>query len=233
MAARNKTILITGASRGIGHALARAALEQGWNVIATARRAGDEKLAALKAAYPGSLRTEELEVTDAESVARLGRALAEEAVDVLVNNAGVMGPEKQSALDMDFGGFARALEVNTLAPLRVSQALLPALRRAGGAKVVNISSIMGSLSLAKPDHIAYRASKAALNMVMRGLAADLAPENIAVFLVHPGWVRTDMGGPNADIDVKTSAEGILKAVAARGVGETGTFFDYRGEAISW
>jgi NAD(P)-dependent dehydrogenase (short-subunit alcohol dehydrogenase family) len=117
--------------------------------------------------------------------------------------------------------------------LRVTQALLPALQRAKAAKIITITSKMGSLSYAPSDHIAYRASKAAVNKVMQCVATDLKPKGIAVAVVHPGWVRTDMGGASADIDVGTSAKGIVSVINNLSLATTGQFWNYDGSAIQW
>ena len=227
-------VLITGCNRGIGLALARLALARGDQVIATCREPGTAaQLQALSAPHPGQIEILPLDVTDAASVRALAARLGRRPVKLLVNNAGVIGPARQSTLDMDFDGFAATLAVNTLAPLRLAQALLPNLQAAGGAKIATITSGMGSMSYARSDRIAYRASKAAVNKVMQGLATDLKPLGIAVLLLHPGWVKTDMGGAGADISVEDSARGILAQVDALTLASSGGFVDYAGRVMSW
>jgi NAD(P)-dependent dehydrogenase (short-subunit alcohol dehydrogenase family) len=218
-------IVITGANRGIGLELARHYAEQGAGVI-RAMRGADTADAPIGEALP-------LDVTDAASVAAFAAALGGRPVDLLIANAGVIGPERQSSKDMDFPGFLATLDANVLGPLRVAQALLPNLRKASGAKIAVVSSRMGSMAYAKSDHVAYRASKAAVNKVIQCLATDLAGEGIAVAALHPGWVRTDMGGPGADIDVTTSAQGIRMVLAGLGLGNTGRFWAYDGEELAW
>lgn len=226
-----KTILVTGAARGIGRALAERAAREGFSVVALVRSRPAETPAANVEIVDG------VDVTDAAALARAAEALGGRPVDLLVNNAGIIGPARQSTLDMDFDGFRDTLEVNALAPLRAVQAFLPGLRaardRSGIARIVTVTSAMGRMSYAKSDRIAYRASKAAVNKVMQGLATDLAAEGIAVRLVHPGWVRTDMGGSDADVSVEDSAAGVLTRAIEFGMGETGSFVDYRGETIPW
>jgi len=219
------TIIITGANRGIGLELARQYAEEGHEVI-RAMRGVDQ-------AEPVFGTTMTLDVTDAESVAKFAAALDDKPVDLLVNNAGISGPSPQSALEMDFAGFAQVLDANVLGPLRVTQALLPNLRKADGAKIAVVSSRMGSMAIPQSGHVAYRASKAAVNKVFQCLASELTGEGIAVTMLHPGWVRTDMGGPNADIDVATSAQGIRKVLAGLGMGNTGRFYAYNGEELAW
>jgi len=221
------TIVITGAGRGIGLALARSYVAAGATVIRTVR---DPKASA----EPGLGEVMPLEVADAGSVAALGEALAGRPIDVLVNNAGIIGPQGPSSLDTDFDGFLDTLKVNTLGPLRVTQALLPNLRLSKAApRIAIISSRMGSLSHAKSNDIAYRASKAAVNKIAQALATDLAPEGIAVASIHPGWVRTDMGGAEADIDPVTSAEGVRAVIEELSVANTGRFWNYDGTERAW
>lgn len=219
------TILITGANRGIGLELARQYEAAGDSVIRTMRD--------ISGAGPSIGTVQPLDVTDAASVDALAKALDGQPIDLLINNAGIAGPTRQGSTDMDFDGFAQVLDANVLGPLRLTQALLPNLRKAGGARIAVISSRMGQLATAMTGHVAYRASKAAVNKVFQVLATDLAPEGIAVAMLHPGWVRTDMGGAGADIDVTTSAEGIRKVLAGLDMATTGRFTAYDGEALAW
>jgi len=234
----SKTVLITGANRGIGFSLAEKFLSEGYSVIATARdpaKAAD--LNKLAATYPQHLRIEALDVAQPSTIAALGQKLASVPIDILVNNAGIATPKIRTTVGTDVDSFANMFEINTFGPLRVAQALLESLRQArnasGIAKIATISSAMGSMSRPAPDFISYRASKAAVNKIMQGLATELAPEKIAVYILHPGWVRTDMGGSSADIDVATSANGLYRQITQRGMTETGSFVDYAGETIPW
>ena len=224
------TVFITGASRGIGRGLAEAYLGRGDRVFATARSAAD--LDGLVAAHGDRVVPVVLDVTDGAAVDRLGETV-EGAIDILINNAGIIGPETPDALSMDYGAFARTLEVNAIAPLRIAHALLPRLPRWGGAKIVTVSSQMGMMAYAKSDRIAYRASKAAVNKVMQGLASDLMDEGIAVMLVHPGWVRTDMGGPDADISLEESVRGLVQVIDGLSLASTGSFVAYNGMTVPW
>ncbi|MBB4039270.1 NAD(P)-dependent dehydrogenase (short-subunit alcohol dehydrogenase family) [Microvirga flocculans] len=226
------TYLVTGMGRGIGHELARVLLRRGDRVIGTVR--DEAGIAPEWAAFlaSGQLRLVMLDVRDAASIGKAA-AQIDEPIDVLVNNAGIIGPHRQSTLDMDFEGFLETLDVNTLGPLRIVQAFLPHLRRSKAPRIVTISSRMGSLSHAKSDRIAYRASKAAVNKVMQALATDLQGEGIVAISVHPGWVRTDMGGSGADISVEESAEGLIKLIDRVTLAESGLFFDWTGTQISF
>ena len=226
------TILITGASRGIGLELTRRLSANGHTVLATCRDP-DHAEALRTLAAGGNIEILPLDVADAASVAALAETVGDRTVDVLINNAGIIGRKPQSTTEMDFDGLAEALSVNTLAPLRVAQALLPAIRRSSSGRIVTISSKMGSFSSLPTDRIAYRASKAAVNRIMVALADDLRPDNIAVLVMHPGWVRTDMGGSAADIAVEDSAAGIARVVTGLGMGQSGQFLNYDGSQIPW
>ncbi|MCC5960447.1 MAG: SDR family NAD(P)-dependent oxidoreductase [Rhodobacteraceae bacterium] len=209
-------ILITGAGRGIGRKLALQAMARGWRVSGTVRIAGDAPAGVYEIiadmGHPDSLRA-------------IGPRVR--AVDVLINNAGVIGPARQSTLDMDFDGFAKALAINTLAPLAVAQAVLPQMQ--AGGRILTISSQMAWMGYAKSDRIAYRASKAAVNKVMQGLATDLRDRHIAVALIDPGWVRTDMGGPDAEEDPAAVAGGILDIAQTLDMARTGCFLHWSGK----
>jgi NAD(P)-dependent dehydrogenase (short-subunit alcohol dehydrogenase family) len=221
------TIFITGAGRGIGLELARVYAAAGYHVIASVRSVTQAKSELSFAELI------ELEVTDPTSVAALHEFMKTKTIDVVINNAGIIGPDAQSTTDMNFDGFMKTLEVNTVAPLRIAQALLPALQRATTPKLATISSMMGSLSYASSDRVAYRASKAAANKVVQCLATDFKPMGIAVASLHPGWVRTDMGGTDADIDVKESAAGIKAVMDKLSLATTGRFWNYDGNNLDW
>ena len=206
--------LVTGANRGIGAALVAAARLEGHDVVTHSRTGAGTDIAC--------------DLSDVAAIAGAFGGLGR--IDVLVNNAGIIGPDRQSTLDMDFEGFAETLTINTLAPLAVAQAVLPALRASGQGKIVTVSSQMAWMGYAKSDRIAYRASKAAVNKVMQGLATDLAADRIPVALVDPGWVQTDMGGPNASITVDESCTGLADVVEKAGGGGY-RFVNYKGETI--
>ncbi|MBL6428519.1 MAG: SDR family NAD(P)-dependent oxidoreductase [Maritimibacter sp.] len=206
-------ILVTGANRGIGAALVAAARLEGHDVVTHSRTGAGTDIAC--------------DLSDVSAIAGAFGGLGR--IDVLVNNAGIIGPNRQSTLDMDFEGFAETLTINTLAPLAVAQAVLPALRASGQGKIVTVSSQMAWMGYAKSDRIAYRASKAAVNKVMQGLATDLAADRIPVALVDPGWVQTDMGGPEADVTPDEVATGILGLIERLSMADTGKFFKFTGE----
>ncbi|MEM9575063.1 MAG: SDR family NAD(P)-dependent oxidoreductase, partial [Pseudomonadota bacterium] len=173
------------------------------------------------------------DVTDDHAVAKAASEL-DVALDVLVNNAGIIGYRSANTIDYrNHDVFADVLAINTIAPLRVSQAFLPHLRRSDRPRIITISSQMGMLNYQKSDCIAYRASKSAVNKVMQGIATDLKDEKIAVQMLHPGWVRTDMGGDHADLSVEESASGIADRLENLTIAQTGTFVSYDGSAMPW
>jgi NAD(P)-dependent dehydrogenase (short-subunit alcohol dehydrogenase family) len=229
------TILITGANRGIGFELTRQMTERGESVIATCRAPAEAaELRSLADAHPTTLNIVQLTVTNPASIAAAKASVSQKAIDVLVNNAGIIGPKRQSTLDMDFDGWLETFDVNTLGPLRVLQAFLPNLERSAWPRVLTITSRMGSLTASPAtDRIAYRASKAALNRTMLAVAGDLKSRNIAVAVAHPGWVQTDMGGQMAALTPAASAAGLIEVIDRMTLSNTPRFFDHDGSTISW
>lgn len=224
------SILITGAGRGIGLALTRQYRDAGWRVIACHRK-GSRSLSALDGM---GVSLHELDVTDEAQVAQLAARLAGEPLDVLFNNAGVYGPDNDSFGKLDARGLLETLHVNTVAPLLLAQALMPNLE-AGTRKIIaTLSSRMGSVAdNGSGGHYPYRASKAGLNAALKSLAIDLGPRGYTVMILHPGWVRTDMGGPNGQLSVEESAEGLRQLVERAGRKDNGRFLDVDGHALPW
>ncbi|WP_332686762.1 SDR family oxidoreductase [Bosea sp. (in: a-proteobacteria)] len=230
----SQTWMITGANRGIGLALAMELLRRGDHVVAAARNPWGGALAELAGAHGAALMPLELDVTSDASIAAAKQALAGRPLDVLVNNAGIYGPrDRQSAFEMDFDAWRAVFEVNVYAPLRVAQAFLPNLEAGSGRKLATISSRMGSLGGNPSGALAYRSSKAAVNMAMVVFGNAVRASEIAVLLFHPGWVRTDMGGGGADIPATDSAAGLIETIDASGMAETNSFRTWQGETIPW
>jgi len=223
------TVLITGAARGIGRELARQYVDEGADVIATCR---NEKAATELQTLLGTsdIQTPILDVTDGASVAALARSLGDTRIDILINNAGVLG-EQYSFGTMDYDAWTHAFAVNTMGPMRVTEALSGHL--ADSAKVVAISSQMGSLLRDTSGSYPYRSTKAAVNKVVQLMAHDLRPRGIACITMHPGWVRTDMGGPGAAISPEESASGIRKVIGELAISQTGSFIQWNGEPHPW
>jgi NAD(P)-dependent dehydrogenase (short-subunit alcohol dehydrogenase family) len=224
------TVLITGANRGIGLELAKQYAGDGWSVIATAR---DPKNADGLNALKGDLRVEGLEVTDEKQIETLAKKLKGTAIDVLLNNAGMLTGYEPFG-ETDTASWLRTLHVNSIAPLKLTEALVEHVASSRQKKVASITSGMGSIgSHASTGAYAYRSSKAALNMVMVTAANELRSRGISVAVISPGWVKTDMGGANATLDVKQSAAGIRKVIDKLNVGISGQFFNYSGENLPW
>lgn len=220
--------LITAANRGIGLEFARQLAAAGESVIATARPDADTSdLEQL------DVRLERLDVSDSASVAALVEKLGSEPIDVLINNAGFY-PKGGALGELDADSMLEAFNVNSLGALRVTQALLPSLRLGDAKKVVHITSKMGSMSdNGSGGSYAYRMSKAALNMFNTSLAIDLADEGFCCALLHPGWVQTRMGGGGAPITVEESVAGLRNVISSLTSDQSGSFFDYAGERISF
>jgi NAD(P)-dependent dehydrogenase (short-subunit alcohol dehydrogenase family) len=228
------TVVITGSNRGIGLALASLYAQRGDTVFACCRTPGKAKeLQAL--AKNHSVTVVPLDVGDDTSVAALAKQLASTTVDTLINNAGVSGgpTERQTAMSMDFSAWAEAFNVNSLGPVRVMQALLPALKRSRSPKVMSVTSQLGAISLDMAFALGYSASKAALNKFMRLAASELKPHGIAVAVIHPGWVKTDMGGPGASITPSESAAGIANVIDQLSLQTTGGFWKWNGSRHEW
>lgn len=219
--------LVTGANRGIGLAFARGLVQRGETVIATARQPGK----ARELSGTGA-RVEPLDVSDDASVGRLARALSGESLDVLINNAGT-GDGVDSIRELNFDNLARFFQVNTGGPLRLAKALLPNLEGGRRRTIVNLSSGLGSISQNNGGWYEYRASKAALNMSTRTLAAELAPERFIVIALSPGWVRTDMGGAGATLSPQESVRAMLRIIDGLTPKDSGKFLDHRGRELPW
>ena len=222
-----KTILVTGANRGIGLALTRAFRARGDAVIAVCRRSSDALEATGAHVEPG------IDVTDGDALDALARRLSDVRIDTLVLNAGVL--ERESLGDIDEAGFdsmRRQFEVNALGPLRVAQALLDHL--ADGAKVGIVTSRMGSVAdNGSGGRYGYRASKAAVNAIGKSLAVDLQPRGIAVFLLHPGYVATDMVGGTGDVSPEQAAAQLVERLDGLTLEQTGTFWHANGSPLPW
>jgi NAD(P)-dependent dehydrogenase (short-subunit alcohol dehydrogenase family) len=227
-----KTVVVTGAGRGIGRRLVELYLTAGDQVVAGVRDPAAAR-ELQQGSGGGDLEVCALDVRDGGSVRRLADALGVRPVDILINNAGVMGGDRQSLDDMDYDAWRDALEVNTLSPFRVTTALLPNLARSPQPKIITLTSQMGALSRNSPGAFAYRSSKAAANKVMQVMALELKARGMIVCPMHPGWVRTDMGGPTAAISVEESARGLLEVIDRLGLEDSGRFWTWDGVEHPW
>ncbi len=225
------TILVTGANRGIGLELVRCFLAAGHRVIGGCREPSSaDALAGL--AEGNSLTVCALDVTDADSVSRLASELNGQCIDVVVNNAGFMVRES-SVDDVDYEAWATTFQVNSMAPLRVATAFKSQLQLSQRPRLVTVSSQMGSITRASAGCVSYRSSKAAVNMVMATLAQEWRDDGITVCSVHPGWVRTDMGGGEADLAPEKSAGDLARLIEGLDTSNTGQFFNHDGSAMPW
>ena len=218
------SVLITGASRGLGREFVRQYENAGWRVIATCRDPAGTDLACERHA---------LDVTDPASVDAVGRALSGESIDVLINNAGIYGPRDYGPDSIPYDEWEHVLRTNLLAPMRVASALMAPVARSDRKLMVFLSSIMGSIGGGGGGQYIYRSSKAALNAAVSAFAKDIRAANVGCLLLHPGWVQTDMGGPSAAIDAETSVTGMRQVIEDWSIGDTGAFLDYAGEPIPW
>nr|MBS0021768.1 SDR family oxidoreductase [Gammaproteobacteria bacterium] len=226
--ADKRTVLITGANRGIGLEFARQYSEAGWTVIGTARH--PETAAELD---QFAAKVMQLDVTDPSSVDRLAQDLTETAIDLLINNAGIQ-PLMWTLAELDFDAYEQALAVNTVGPVRVTHALLPHLRAGKLRRIVNITTNLSSIADNKDGGFyGYRESKAALNMFTRSLAAELGPDGFICIVLHPGWVKTDLGGPQAPLQVAESVRGMRGVIDRLAPADNGTFRTYSGEQMAW
>lgn len=224
-------VLITGANRGIGLALTQHYLKAGWQVIATYRNAHD--IESLQALSCPQLALMQADVSKDEDLENLAQQLDGKGLDLIINNAGVYGPRNQALGTIDRQTWRDVLEVNTISPLMLAQALAQNLAQNKGTLAI-ISSKMGSIddNSGGTGYI-YRSSKTAVNQVIKSLSIDLAPYGITVVALHPGWVRTDMGGPNGQIDVPESVAGLTKVIANLSIDNSGEFINYDGSHIAW
>ncbi|MBL4721869.1 MAG: SDR family oxidoreductase [Alphaproteobacteria bacterium] len=224
------TVLITGANRGLGREFVRQFAALDWRIIATCRDTASTDLASTDI----EIEVHALDVTDGESVRALADTLADEPIDLLLNNAGVYGPRDSDFGQIDFAAWDEVMRVNTLAPLRVAEAFAENVLKSDRKQMVFISSMMGSLAQTTGgDGFIYRSSKAGLNMSVKILSNYLKPRGATCVMFHPGWVRTDMGGPSAAIDPVVSVSGMMNVIKRLKPEDTGRFINYDGFDFPW
>ena len=227
--------LITGANRGLGIEFARQYLADGWQVYAACRDPNSaSELRRLADESGHKLRILALDVTELASVKAAAAELDGKAIDLLLNNAGVMGVRGQTIGNLDYEAWAKVLDANTMGPMRVSAVFVDHVARSERKLIVTLTSGMGSLAdNTSGGSIAYRSSKAAVNMVMRSLAIDLAPRGITCVVVNPGWVQTDMGGAHATLTPAESVTALRRLIETLGTAQSGKFFNYDGREYAW
>ncbi len=238
------TLLITGANRGLGLELVKQFDARGWRIHACCRTPEEaEALQAIAIESDGCVHVHALDVTDFAAIDGLGHALQGEPIDVLFNNAGIMEvrqrPLEQQGTSQSFGSidydeWRQILRVNVLASMRMAEVFVDNVAASERKTIVTMSSILGSIATTDSIRwVGYRASKTAVNMMMRGLASDLKERGITAVCVHPGWVRTDMGGAGADIAPEESAEGVAKVVDGLTPDQSGHYLTYDGGELPW
>lgn len=226
-------ILVTGAGRGIGLEFVRQYSADGWRVIASCRKPESAtELAKLAAASSGRVTVHPLDVLDHAGIDRLAAALARTPIDVLVNNAGIGGQQKFG--EANYALWLDTFRVNTLGPMKVAEAFVKQVTAGGEKKIVTLTSVMGSIGQNNLGGMyGYRSTKAAANAVMRSMAIDLKRLGIIAVAMHPGWVKTDMGGPHAQVEVAISVGGMRRVIAGLTREESGRFLSYDGKELAW
>ncbi|MBL6931770.1 MAG: SDR family oxidoreductase [Rhodospirillales bacterium] len=225
------SVLITGANRGLGLEYARQYAADGWRVIATCR---DPQSADELNALEGDVVVHPLDVSDYGQIQALARTLRKETIDLLLNNAGIYGPKPSKLGGIEYDTWEEVMRINVMAPLKVCECFRDHVAASDLKKIAVMSSRMGSVgdNDSGASYI-YRSSKAALNAVMKSLSVDLKPRGISVVVLHPGWVRTDMGGPSGLIDVPESVSGLRQAIKSLSLETTGRFLNYDSTEIPW
>jgi NAD(P)-dependent dehydrogenase (short-subunit alcohol dehydrogenase family) len=231
-----QTVLVTGANRGLGLEFCQQYANDGWRVLACCRKPLDANvLRQLSARYPDRVTLHALDVADHTQIARLGQKLANQPIDLLLNNAGVYpDADKMGFGHTDYQAWALAFRVNTMATLLMAEAFIRNIDLGDQKIIATVASKMGSIDdNTSGGHYLYRSSKTAVNMVIKSLAIDLAPRGVRAVTLHPGWVLTDMGGPNALISAEQSVTGMRRVLAQLSSADSGRFIGFDGKEISW
>lgn len=225
-------IFITGANRGIGLSLAQQYLKDNHTVYATYRDTSSAHELLSLVEHHSNLTCIQLDITDYQATSRLPAQI--QHIDILINNAGYYGPKGYGLGNTNVEEWRRVFEVNTIAPLKLVETLLPMLEASDVKKIACLSSRVGSMAEnTSGGGYIYRSSKAALNSVVKSLSNDLTSNGFTVLALHPGWVQTEMGGPNALIDTDTSASGLIKVIESASTEVSGHFFNFDGSEIEW
>ncbi len=235
-----KKIFITGASRGLGLEFTKQYLEKGEIVIASCRNPEKANaLQELKSIFQESLQVLQLEVTDEVSRNKVFEEVKKnfDTIDILINNAGIIsGNEKDSSTlgEIYKEDFSKVFLVNSIAPLLMSEIFLPLLEKSENAKIVNITSLNGSIAKRNVGgKYSYSTSKAALNMITKIMSNDLRDKGITAIVIHPGWIKTDMGGPKAPLEIEEPISQIIALTERCGIAESGKFLDREGNEVPW
>ena len=228
------TILVTGANRGLGIEFVEQYLNEGNEVIATYRNKNSSMDLIEMGNERSNLKLLQLDVSSNKSLNSFAENLGDSPIDIFINNAGVYGPRNSSFGNVDEENWIPAIKINAIAPILLTQLIIKNIRSGADKKLIYITSKMGSIDDNKGGGAyVYRSSKTALNAVVKSLSVDLENEGMTVALIHPGWVKTDMGGPNALIDKETSVRGMTEVISNLDISSTGNFYNYDGSIIPW
>jgi len=229
------TVLVTGANRGLGLEFCRQYGAEGWQVIACCRSPQQASELQLLSQNYSNVVIEALDVADFAQIDALSAKLADAGIDVLINNAGIYADQRDNAFGhFDYPAWSRSFWVNTQAPLKMAEAFLPQVSRSERKLIVGISSLMGSMAdNTSGGSVFYRSSKAALNAALKALSLDVKARNVGVIIFHPGWVKTDMGGPNALIEADECITGMRSVIEQFNMAQTGSFLKYDGKVMPW
>ena len=230
-----KNILITGANKGLGLGLVKKYLENNEKVFCTTRNISKSKeLKLLKEKHNNSLEICELDLLDSDSPNILSNFLVNKPIDLFINNAGVIGNSAQHFKSISLNPWIEVLKVNLIAPLLITQSIIKNIKKSSEKRIYILSSKVGSIEDNKSGGMyVYRSSKTALNQIVKSLSIDLKPIGISVISLHPGWVRTEMGGPNALISVEESVNGMFGVISNTNISNSGQFLNYDGTEIPW
>jgi NAD(P)-dependent dehydrogenase (short-subunit alcohol dehydrogenase family) len=231
-----KTVLITGTNRGIGLEFVRQYAMDGWRVFACCRNPlTADALNRWAEQYAEQVTVYRLDVADRQQIDQLARTLSDQAIDLLINNAGIYPPQQGDTFGRtDYAAWAYAFEVNTMAPLKMSEAFVRQISRSQLKTIITITSKMGSIEDNRGGgSYIYRASKAAVNIVMKSLSIDLNANRITAVLLHPGWVRTDMGGSNGLISAEQSVTGMRRVIGNLEYEDSGKCYAFDGQIVPW
>lgn len=237
------SVLVTGANRGLGLELVRQYAAEGWRVIACCRRPGEAtELRDIEAKANGQMSVHALDVTDFAAVDGLARELEDETIDVLINCAGLIGRKNfdqgvmadQAFGNSDFDEWADIYRTNVMAPMKMSEAFVEHVAKSDQKKIITLTSEVASMTENNFGGLyGYRASKAAVNGIMRSMSIDLAKRNIVAIPLHPGWARTEMGGSSATVEPADSARGMRTVIAQAGMDQSGHYLVYDGSEMAW
>lgn len=228
------TVLVTGANRGIGLEFVKHYLDRGDRIIGTYRDIESSGELIQMSEDHDRLEAYTLDVSSDKSLEDFPNQLRDMPIDIFINNAGVYGPRDSTFNNVDEENWIPVLRINAIAPLILTQLIIGNLRKSSVKKLIYITSKMGSIDDNKGGgSYVYRSSKTALNAVVKSISVDLADEGMHVALLHPGWVRTDMGGPNGLIDTKTSVSGMIEVISGLEQSSSGGFYNYDGIEIPW